>query len=91
MTSTNQTSPYTSRAGIADALFILAPHLKEVEGMEDFLNKQDHIEFEKMDLRNDTNGFEKMMTDGKLNCMLAHMQMVIFDFENFKKWLATKK
>ncbi len=55
--------------------------------MDTFLNSGDHFKFEKHDLNNDTDGFETMFKEGKLECMIAHRKLAVFDWNNFDKWL----
>ena len=68
------------------------PELKKVKGIVDFLNSNDHLEFEKYDLHNDTDGFETMFEEGKLECMIAHRKLAnVFEWDNFDKWLEGKE
>ncbi len=60
--------------------------------MPEFLSDMHHIEFEKLDLNNDTEGFEKMFCDWE-DAMLAHRDMTdgVFNWNNFDKWCEGKK
>jgi len=65
-------------------VFKFFPHFKEVDGFKNFLDSEDHIEFEKADLKNDTDVFKKLIMENKLNCMMIHMKNTCFEWENFK-------
>ena len=70
----------------------ITPWLKDINGMEMFLNTGDHLEFEKYDLRNDTDGFDTMFLEGKLECMIAHRKLAtVFEWDNFDKWLENRE
>ena len=69
---------------------MLHPWLKDIEGMEEFLNSGDHLRFELYDIQNTTDGFETMFKDGKLECMIAHRQLTVFEWNIFDKWLENK-
>ena len=71
---------------------LLHPELKDIKGMYTFLNSGDHLRFEQHDLDNDTDGFETMFNEGKLECMIAHRKLAnIFEWNNFDKWLENKE
>ena len=71
---------------------MLHPPLKDIKGMDTFLNSGDHLRFEQHDLDKDTDGFETMFKEGKLECMIAHRKLTsIFEWNNFDKWLENKE
>ena len=70
---------------------MLTPWLKDINGMETFLNKHVHLKFEKYDIENDTDGFEAMFEKGYLECMITHRKLTVFEWNNFDKWLEIKR
>ncbi len=77
----------SSTTPVSELIFSNFPHLRQVEGLADFINSQDHIKFEKADLRNDKDVFKQMIMDNKLNCMMIHMKNTIFKWKNWKKFI----
>lgn len=73
----------------SELVFSAFPHLRQVEGFADFIDNQDHIKFEKADLRNDKDVFEEMIMKGKLNCMMIHMKNTCFEWTYWKNYLIT--
>ena len=68
------------------------PELKDIRVMEEFLDSGDHLRFEQYDLDNNTDGFETMYNEDKLECMYAHRKLTdVFEWDNFDKWLANKE
>ena len=71
---------------------MLHPELKDIKGMYTFLNSGDHLRFQRYDLDNNTDGFETMYQEGKLECMIAHRKLAtIWEWKNFDKWLENKE
>ena len=48
------------------------PSLKDIKGMDTFFDRCEHIRFEMYEVHNDTDGFETMENEGKLECMIVH-------------------
>jgi len=65
-------------------IFNVFPKFRQVEGYADFIDSQDHIKFEKADLKDDIDVFVRMICQGKLNCMLIHMKNTCFSWRNWK-------
>lgn len=65
-------------------IFNVFPKFRQIEGFADFIDTQDHIRFEKADLKNDVEDFVRMICEGKLNCMMVHMKNTCFDWRNWK-------
>lgn len=72
---------------ISHLVFMNFRHLKTVEGFGEFLDSEKHKEFEKADLKNDTDKFDEMVMKGYLNCMCIHMKNTIFEWKNWKKYV----
>jgi len=72
---------------ISHLIFMNFPHLKTVEGFADFIDNLAHIEFEKADLKNNTDKFDEMVMSGYLNCMCIHMKNTVFEWKNWKKYI----
>ncbi len=62
---------------------MLHPPLHDIKGMDTFLSSCDHLGFEQYDLDNNTDGFETMVKEGKLECMIAHRRLTTFEWNNF--------
>ena len=58
---------------------MMTPWLKDINGMEMFLNTGGYLDFEKYDIENDTDGFETMFEKGYLECMIAHRKLTVFE------------
>jgi hypothetical protein len=74
-----------------DFLFAMNPHLADVRGMKSFLNNRLHIQFERMDNSNDTDGFEKMFQQYP-DAMVEHRNMSwgCFSWDNFDEWITKR-
>lgn len=72
----------------SEQIFQHFPHLREVVNFDQFIDKQEHIKFEKADLRNNTDVFLNLIHRGKLNCMLIHMKNTCFDWDNWKQFIS---
>ena len=67
---------------------MVAPEIKDIKGMATFLDSCDHIRFEIYDVHNDTDGFETMHNEGKLECMIAHRKLTdVLEWDNSDRWL----
>jgi hypothetical protein len=65
------------------------PNLRNIKNMDKFINNDIYFEFEKFDIDNDINGFNKLYDMGYLECMKEHSKLTgdVFKWTNFKDWL----
>jgi len=72
----------------SEQIFQHFPHLRQVVGFDQFIDKQEHIKFEKADLINDKVTFVRLIFKGRLNAMLVHMKNTCFDWDNWKQFIS---
>ena len=77
-----------SRRSPSEQIFYHFPHLRQVVGYDEFIDNQEHIKFEKADLRNDIDVFIQLIFKDRLNCMLVHMKNTCFDWTNWRKFIS---